>query len=192
MQQFFGQMGLLKAEVDRREKQQKTVVFLVSDHERAQRLEAQFREHQIYAAETSGDRIFTGRTQIVQGALQAGFELPQDQLVIVTEKEIFQKVTKKRARRQTISNAERLKSYNELKPGDFVVHVNHGIGKYLGMETIEIDGVHQDYITILYQNEDKLFIPVTQLNLVQKICGIRVQATESEQTWWKRLGENQA
>ena len=186
MQQFFGQMGLLKTEVDRWEKQQKTVVFLVSDHERAQRLEAQFREHQIYAVETSGDRIFTGRTQIVQGALQAGFELPQDQLVIVTEKEIFQKVTKKRARRQTISNAERLKSYNELKPGDFVVHVNHGIGKYLGMETIEIDGVHQDYITILYQNEDKLFIPVTQLNLVQKYV-----ASESKQPKVNKLGGNE-
>lgn len=186
MQQFFGQMGLLKTEVARWEKQQQTVIFLVSNQERSQRLEEQFREHQIYAVETSADRIFTGRTQIVQGSLQGGFELPQDHLVIVTEQEVFQKVTKKRARRQTISNAERLKSYNELKPGDFVVHVNHGIGKYLGMETIQIEGVHQDYITILYQNEDKLFIPVTQLNLVQKYV-----ASESKQPKVNKLGGNE-
>ncbi|MHC5269891.1 transcription-repair coupling factor [Enterococcus sp. LJL98] len=186
MQQFFGQMGLLKTEVDRWEKQRQTVVFLVGNHERAQRLEAEFREHQIYAVETTEDRIFTGRTQIVQGSLQSGFELPQDHIVIVTEQEIFQKVTKKRARRQTISNAERLKSYNELKVGDYVVHVNHGIGKYLGMETIAIDGVHQDYITILYQNEDKLFIPVTQLNLVQKYV-----ASESKQPKVNKLGGNE-
>src|SRR5699024_12107490 len=67
---------------------------------------------------------------------------------------------KKQTRRQTVTNAERLKSYNELKAGDYVVHANHGIGKYIGMETLEVDGVHQDYMTILYQNDDKLFIPV--------------------------------
>ncbi|MFU1862639.1 CarD family transcriptional regulator, partial [Enterococcus faecium] len=80
--------------------------------------------------------------QIVQGALQTGFELPKNKLVAITEKEIFHTTTKKRARRQTISNAERLKSYSDLKTGDYVVHANHGIGKYIGMETLEVDGVH--------------------------------------------------
>lgn len=76
--------------------------------------------------------------------------------MVVTEKEIFQKMNKKRARRQNFTNAERLKSYNELKVGDYVVHANQvRIGKYIGMETLEVDGVHQDYMTILYQNEDK-------------------------------------
>ncbi|KLD57723.1 hypothetical protein WP50_31610, partial [Lactiplantibacillus plantarum] len=93
---------------------------------------------------------------------------PDGKLVIVTEQEMFKKVAKKRPRRQTLANAERLKSYTDLKPGDYVVHVNHGIGKYVGMETLEVDGVHQDYITIAYQNNAKIFIPVTQLNLVQK------------------------
>ncbi|POD84542.1 Transcription-repair-coupling factor [Lactiplantibacillus plantarum subsp. plantarum] len=104
----------------------------------------------------------------MQGSLQNGFEFPDGKLVIVTEQEMFKKVAKKRPRRQTLANAERLKSYTDLKPGDYVVHVNHGIGKYVGMETLEVDGVHQDYITIAYQNNAKIFIPVTQLNLVQK------------------------
>lgn len=186
MQQFFGQMGLLKTEVDRWEKKQQTVIFIVSEQERRKRLAQEFREHQIYAVETTPDQLFTGRTQIIEGSLQSGFELPQDGIVFVTEKEIFQKVSKKRTHRQTISNAERLKSYNELKIGDYVVHVNHGIGKYLGMETIAIDGIHQDYITILYQNEDKLFIPVTQLNLVQKYV-----ASESKQPKINKLGGNE-
>lgn len=168
MQQFFGQMGLLKAEVDRWEKQQQTVIFLVSGPEQSKKLAQSFQDFEIYAVETNPEEIIAGRTQIVEGQLSSGFELPQDHLVIVTEQEIFKKAAKKRVRKQTISNAERLKSYNELKPGDYVVHVNHGIGKYLGMETIEVDGVHQDYLSILYQNEDKLFIPVTQLNLIQK------------------------
>lgn len=186
MQQFFGQIGLLKTEVDRWEKKQQTVVFIVGNQERRKRLAQEFREHQIYAVETAADQLFTGRTQIIEGTLQSGFELPQDGVVFVTEKEIFQTVSKKRTRRQTISNAERIKSYNELKVGDYVVHVNHGIGKYLGMETIAIDGVHQDYITILYQNEDKLFIPVTQLNLVQKYV-----ASEAKQPKINKLGGNE-
>jgi len=168
MQQFFGQMDLLKVEMDRWKKQQQTVVFLVSDNQRAQKLAQDFRDYEIYAVETSFDNLLNQQAQIVQGSLQSGFELPQDQLVVVTEKEIFQKVKKKRAKKQTLSNAERLKSYNELNQGDYVVHAHHGIGKYLGIETLEVDGVHQDYMTILYQNDDKLFIPVSQLNLIQK------------------------
>jgi transcription-repair coupling factor (superfamily II helicase) len=183
MQQFFSQMGLLKVEVDRWEKQQQTVVFLVSDTERAKKLEQDFRDHEIYAVQTTADRLFTGRTQIVVETLQSGFEMPQDKLVIVTEKEIFQKIKKKRTRRQNVTNAERLKSYNELKAGDYVVHANHGIGKYIGMETLKVDGVHQDYMTILYQNDDKLFIPVTQLNLIQKYV-----ASESKTPKINKLG----
>ena len=183
MQQFFGQFGLLKAEIDRWERQQQTVLFLVSSQTQQEKLLQLFKEHDIYAVATDLQRIFTGRSQIVVYELQAGFELPSDHLVVITEREIFQKVAKKRARRQTISNAERLKSYNELKVGDYVVHVNHGIGKYVGMETLEVDGVHQDYISILYQNDDKLFIPVTQLNLIQKYV-----ASESKTPKINKLG----
>lgn len=183
MQQFFGQIGLLKAEVDRWERQQQTVIFLVSNQVQQEKLVQLFKEHEIYAVPTTPQQIFTNRSQIIIQELQAGFELPEDHLVIVTEREIFQKVAKKRARRQTVSNAERLKSYNELKVGDYVVHVNHGIGKYVGMETLEVDGVHQDYISILYQNDDKLFIPVTQLNLIQKYV-----ASESKTPKINKLG----
>ncbi|MFD2727909.1 transcription-repair coupling factor [Enterococcus camelliae] len=183
MQQFFGQMGLLKAEVDRWEKQAQTVVFIVQSEEQMKKLEQEFRDHDIYAVQTRSNRLFLGRSQIIQGSLQAGFEMPHDQVVVITEREIFQKVAKRRARRQTVSNAERLKSYNELKVGDYVVHENHGIGKYIGMETLEVDGIHQDYLTILYQNDDKLFIPVTQLNMIQKYV-----ASESKTPRINKLG----
>ena len=63
------------------------------------------------------------------------------------------------------------------------MHVNHGIGKYIGMETLEMDGVHQDYMTIVYQNNDKLFIPVTQLDLIQKYV-----ASESKTPKINKLG----
>ncbi|GKS55404.1 MULTISPECIES: transcription-repair coupling factor [Enterococcus] len=183
MQQFFGQMPLLKTEMDRWRKQEQTVVIFIPTKERIRKAEQMLRDEDILVVETEADQLIKGQVQLVEGALMTGFELPQEKIVTITEKEIFQKTTKKQTRRQTVTNAERLKSYNELKAGDYVVHANHGIGKYIGMETLEVDGVHQDYMTIIYQNDDKLFIPVTQLNLIQKYV-----ASESKTPRINKLG----
>lgn len=183
MQQFFGQMPLLKTEMDRWRKQEQTVVIFIPTKERIRKAEQMLRDEDILVVETEADQLIKGQVQLVEGALMIGFELPQEKIVTITEKEIFQKTTKKQTRRQTVTNAERLKSYNELKAGDYVVHANHGIGKYIGMETLEVDGVHQDYMTIIYQNDDKLFIPVTQLNLIQKYV-----ASESKTPRINKLG----
>lgn len=168
MQQFFGQMALFKTELDRWHKQGQTIVVLAENQERSQILEKLLIDLEVSVVVNDTNTLLQGQTQILEGSLSAGFELPESKLVFVVEKEIIHSRTKKRARKQTVSNAERLKSYNELKPGDFVVHANHGIGKYVGMETLKSGGVHQDYITILYKNNDKLFIPVTQLDMIQK------------------------
>ncbi|AVK64410.1 transcription-repair coupling factor [Lactobacillus sp. CBA3606] len=168
MQEFFGQLPTLKIELDRWHKLKQTVVLMVSEAERLTKVSNTLDDFEIEATMTKAENLQPGVVQIVQGTLQNGFEFPDGHLVIVTEQEMFKKVPKKRPRRQTLANAERLKSYTDLKPGDYVVHVNHGIGQYVGMQTLEVDGVHQDYITIAYQNNAKIFIPVTQLNLVQK------------------------
>lgn len=168
MQQFFGQMPLLKTEVNRWTKQGDTVLVMVPNHERAEKVHQTFNDFEISSKIVNADRIERGKTQILIGSVQNGFELPTDKLVVLTERELFNNVTKKAPRRQSLSNAERLKSYTELNPGDYVVHVNHGIGKYTGMETLEISGVHQDYLSIIYKDDAKLFIPVSQLNLLQK------------------------
>ncbi|MCH2999877.1 hypothetical protein K3W68_14850, partial [Listeria monocytogenes] len=79
----------------------------------------------------------------------------------------FNKKIKKVKKRQKLSTAERIQRYSELKVGDYVVHVNHGIARYVGMEPLDINGVHKDYLLLVYQGEDKLFMPVDQLDLVQ-------------------------
>lgn len=183
MQQFFGQMHLLKTEITRWQKQEQTVVVLLPTKARIQKVDEMFRNVEVKSTQTKPDELLEGTVQLVEGSLQTGFEMIQEKLVVLTEKEIFQKKTKRKVQRQTISNAERLKSYNELKTGDYVVHANHGIGKYIGMQTLEVDGVHQDYLTILYQNDDKLFIPVTQLNMIQKYV-----ASEGKSPRVNRLG----
>ena len=166
--QFFSQMPMVKVEMDRWLKQNMTIFTIVSDQERAQKVHQTFLDFDIESIVKGKDDIIPNHVNIIVGGMATGFEMPLEKVVFVTEKELFNKVKKRQPSRQKMSNAERLKSYTELSPGDFVVHVNHGIGQYTGMETIERDGVHQDYISILYQDSAKLFIPVTQLHLVQK------------------------
>ncbi|MFC6175533.1 transcription-repair coupling factor [Companilactobacillus huachuanensis] len=167
MQQFFSQMPLLKSEVERWQKQDYTVILVINNEKRIGAINNTLVDFGIKATLTGKDKVIEDQTQILNASLSAGFEMPDEKLAIITEKELFNKQPKKR-RHQTLANAERLKSYNELKPGDYVVHVNHGIGKFIGMQTMEVDGKHQDYITIEYRDDGRLFIPVTQLDMVQK------------------------
>jgi len=175
-QQFFGQMPLLKNDVSRWQKQGYTVLFLANTAERVEKAEDTLNDFGVPTNAVNADEFVTGRTQIAELPLSAGFEWPAQKMMVVTERELFQQVKKKVPRRQTLSNAERIKSYNELNVGDYVVHVNHGIGIYEGMETIERNGVKQDYITIGFQKDAKIFIPVTQLDLVQKYVGAAEKA----------------
>ena len=168
VQQFFSQLPLLKAEAERWAKMQQTVLLLIQEPVREPKVLANLRDFEIPASLGEATDLTFGKLQIIHGNLQTGFELPSARLVVLTEHDLFNAKPKRKVRHQTLANAERLKSYNELKVGDYVVHVNHGIGIYKGLQTLTVDGVHQDYITIEYKDKGQLFIPVTQLNLVQK------------------------
>ncbi|WP_201716462.1 transcription-repair coupling factor [Rossellomorea arthrocnemi] len=169
MQNFHGQMNVLKAELDRWKKGKYTVVLLGPDEERVKKLQRVLDDYKIEIAFVKdGDKLLPGAIQMINGSLTSGFELPLQKLAVITEEELFNKKTQKKPRRQKLSNAERIKSYSELKVGDHVVHVNHGIGKFLGIETLEINGVHKDYLHVKYQGNDKLYVPVDQIELVQK------------------------
>ncbi|WP_058300458.1 transcription-repair coupling factor [Gorillibacterium timonense] len=160
MQSFHGQMNLLKAEMERWKKSGSRVLLLAEGSERKDRVRRVLADYSIEEPE------------ILDGNLQSGFELPSIRLVVITEGEMFsQKQRKARRVDKRIENAERIKSYQELKPGDYVVHVNHGIGKYMGIGTLEVGGIHKDYMHILYAGGDKLSVPIDQIDLIQKYVG---------------------
>lgn len=171
MQNFHGQLQVLKGEVERWEKSKFAVVFVAANRERAERLERVLADYKINAVFTNDDTVQQGKSLVTIGSLNSGFELPSYKLVVLTEEEVFTKKVRKPKRSQKMSNAERIKSYSELKVGDYVVHINHGIGKYLGIETLEINGVHKDYLHIKYAGNDKLYVPVEQIDQVQKYVG---------------------
>ena len=106
---------------------------------------------------------------VTSGALRAGFELSGAKIAVLTEQDIFGR--HKAKLRRTSSAGERIRHFREIAPGDYVVHVSHGIGKYLGVETLEVAGVHRDYLRIQYGGDDKLFVPTDQVGLLQKYIG---------------------
>ncbi|MBQ5585590.1 MAG: transcription-repair coupling factor, partial [Selenomonadaceae bacterium] len=121
------------------------------------------------AVETNPEeQVKPGRINLVQGALLNGFELPGAGLVLVTEKDIFGRQKKKLSR---VSSEERISSFPEINVGDYVVHTQHGIGKYMGVETVEIEGIRRDYLRIQYGGDDKLFVPTDQVGMLQKYIG---------------------
>ncbi|MFO1441923.1 transcription-repair coupling factor [Bacillus sp. Bva_UNVM-123] len=186
MQNFHGQMNVLKGELERWKKGNYSVVFLGPDEERVKKLMRVLEDYEIEATFISEEQsLLIGKNQIAEGNLHTGFELPSLKIAVITEEELFNKKTKRKTHRQKLSNAERIKSYSELKVGDYVVHINHGIGKYLGIETLEINGVHKDYLHIRYQGNDKLYVPVEQIELVQKYVG-----SEAKEPKIYKLGGN--
>ena len=106
---------------------------------------------------------------VASGALRAGFELSAAHIAVLTEQDIFGHHKVKL--RRTASAGERIRHFREIAPGDYVVHAAHGIGKYLGVETIEVAGSHRDYLRIQYGGDDKLFVPTDQVGLLQKYIG---------------------
>ncbi len=186
MQNFHGQMNIFKAEVDRWVKAGYTVVLQGVDDERIEKLASVLDDFRLpHTITKQANQLKQGELQIAEGSLNSGFELPMQRLVVITEKELFNQKKRKNFSRQKISNAERIKSYSELKIGDFVVHINHGIGKYIGIETLLVDGIHKDFLHIHYAGDDKLYVPVDQIDCVQKYVG-----SESKAPKLYKLGGN--
>ncbi|HEL1613513.1 TPA: transcription-repair coupling factor [Streptococcus suis] len=168
MQEFFHQIPLLKEELARYRKSKHTVIIQASSEASLQTLQKSLQEYDIQLPTYTSDKLVEGQQQVTVGQLASGFHLMDEKLVLITEKEIFNKKIKRKVRRTNISNAERIKDYSELAVGDYVVHHVHGIGQYLGIETIEISGIHRDYVTVQYQNADRISIPVEQIDLLSK------------------------
>ena len=112
-----------------------------------------------------------GQILLTDGTLPVGMEYPDKKLAILTEGQLVAKHEVKRKRKSSATNRQKLNSFTDLTPGDLVVHENYGIGRFVDMEQIKVDGAVKDYIKIAYHGTDTLFVPATQLDLVSKYIG---------------------
>lgn len=117
------------------------------------------------------EKLTKGTVYLAEGALRKGFYYPLLRLVIVSDEEIFGRQTKKRPRKKKLDSASKIKSFTDLDIGDYVVHQTHGIGEYVGLDTLEVDGCRKDYLKIKYNGDDYLYVPTDQLELLQKYIG---------------------
>lgn len=170
MPSFMGNIGMLAQEIQRWRRTGCAVVVLVSGSQRPQQLISALRDEKIdafYAASLEG-RLRSGNVVIAPGSLAGGFEFPACKLVVVAENDIY---GQRRRPRKEWKGADRLAPFVDIKVGDYVVHINHGIGRYLGVAPLAIDGVQKEYLLIKYTGEDKLYVPVDQVGLIQKYLG---------------------
>ena len=112
-----------------------------------------------------------GQILLAEGTLPFGMEYPTAKLAVLTEGQLIARTAPKKKTKKTATNRQKLNSFTDLTPGDLVVHENYGIGRFVAMEQIRVDGAVKDYVKIAYQGTDTLFVPATQLDLVSKYIG---------------------
>ncbi len=112
-----------------------------------------------------------GQILLTDGSLPFGMEYPNTKLAVLTEGQLTARNEPKRRHKKSATNRQKLNSFTDLTPGDLVVHENYGIGRFVAMEQIKVDGAIKDYVKIAYQGTDTLFVPATQLDMVSKYIG---------------------
>ena len=112
-----------------------------------------------------------GQILLTDGTLPFGMEYPSGKIAIVTEGQLLAKNEPMKKQKKAATNRQKLNSFTDLSPGDLVVHDNYGIGRFVAMEQIRVDGAIKDYVKIAYQGTDTLFVPATQLDMVSKYIG---------------------
>ncbi len=112
-----------------------------------------------------------GQILLAEGSLPYGMEYPTAKLAVLSEGQLLARTAPKKKQKKSATNRQKLNSFTDLSPGDLVVHENYGIGRFVAMEQIRVDGAVKDYVKIAYQGSDTLFVPATQLDMVSKYIG---------------------
>lgn len=169
---------MLIGDLKRWKKEKYRVVLLSGSRTRASRLAGDLREYELSAFCTDDPErsVQPGEILVTYGVLHRGFEYPQIKFVVITEGDMFGGSKKKRRKKKTSYEGKKIQSFTELSIGDYVVHEDHGLGIYRGIEKIEQDKVIKDYLKIEYADGGNLYLPATRLDGIQKYAGSDTKA----------------
>lgn len=162
---------LLTRDLKRLKRNGYRVVLLSGSRTRAKRLAEDLRDYDLssFYSEDMQREVKPGEIMAAYGYASEGYEYPMLKFVVISESDIFGRKKKKKKRKKY--EGQRIQDFAELKPGDYVVHENHGIGVYKGIEKIEVEKIVKDYMKIVYAEGRVLYIPVAQMDLIQKYAG---------------------
>ena len=162
---------LLTRDLKRLKRSGYRVVLLSGSRTRAKRLAEDLRDYDLssFYSEDMERHVSPGEIMVSCGYVAEGYEYPMLKFMVISETDIFGRKKKKKKRKRY--EGQKIQDFAELKPGDYVVHENHGIGVYNGIEKIEVEKVVKDYMKISYAEGGVLYIPVAQMDLIQKYAG---------------------
>ena len=173
MPPLYGKLDLLAEEVLRLKRKKYRTVLLSGTTERGEHLARSLREKDIEVGifTQKDGPILPGQVVVMPGSLERGFDNPEIKLAVFSESEVYGRSKKQQARPRHKAKGKRITDYQELNMGDYVVHITHGIGKYMGVESLEVGGHLKDYFALMYAGGDKLYVPTNQVDLIQKYVG---------------------
>ena len=162
---------LLTRDLKRLKRNGYRAVLLSGSRTRAKRLAEDLRDYDLssFYSDDMEREVKPGEIMVAYGSVAEGYEYPMLKFVVISESDIFGRKKKKKRRRRY--EGQKIQDFAELKPGDYVVHENHGIGIYEGIEKIEVEKIVKDYMKISYADGGVLYIPVAQMDLIQKYAG---------------------
>lgn len=170
---YQGQLDLLIDDIVGKKNAGYKTLILSGTRARGERLVGTLRDRGIESNYRDDvDKIEYGEVTITFGNQLKGFEYPEYKICVISDREVFGEAKRKlKSNKSKKKGISKIKSFAELKPGDYVVHASHGIGVYKGIKQIDVGGHKRDYLDIVYDKGDKLYVPVDQLDLIQKYIG---------------------
>jgi len=172
--EYHGNLELFTDECRHLTTRDKTVVIASSSADLRNSIMNRLTENAIpvVAVDPTKDEFQAGFVNVVAGELEAGFELMAANFVVYSDSELRAGTRKRKSTyRGHVRDGQRVKDYSELQLGDFVVHLQHGIGRYVGVETIDMLGVKRDVLTLEYKASDRVYVPIDKIDMVQKYVG---------------------
>lgn len=169
--QYQNSFEQLPADLQKYQSQKYRIALMSPSKTRAMRLAESFREdyglNAFFSDSKEEAEILPGQILLFQGNLHTGFEFPSLKFIVISEGDIFGK-RKKRTKKVREQTGDRVSALSELSPGDYVIHEDHGLGIYRGIEKIERDGITKDYVRIEYQGGASCYVPVSKLDRIQR------------------------
>jgi transcription-repair coupling factor (superfamily II helicase) len=171
--EYHGRIGDWVGEINRARERGDTIVFVAASTGRAERTIELLADYDVRARAIGDNEDLARATVLVTtGHLSRGFHLPTGNLLLFAETDLFEEERRSHERRKSASRSF-ISDFRDLKVGDLVVHVDNGIGRFVGLKTMAAGaGMEaQEFMELRYAGEDKLFVPLDRLDLVQKYTG---------------------
>lgn len=176
---YNGKLELLVEDLNRLKYNGHKVVLVTSSLDRAKKLSKDLLEYNIEAivSKTREIEIKSSQIIIIPGHISRGFEYKSIKFMVITDNEIIgvQRRASSKNKKNKSKNGTKIESFLDLNVGDYVVHENSGIGRYTGIEQIVVNGIKKDYIKVIYQGGDNLYVPIDQMDKIQKYIGADVE-----------------